>query len=154
MRGVLTWLGWVLLSFGAALPGAATPPGDWYEGLTKPSWTPPGWVFPVVWTTLYVAMGTAAWLVQRRAREGRESRGPLAAFGLQLALNAAWTPVFFGAHRMLPALGILVALWLALLGTLLAFRRVSSTAAWLLAPYLVWVSVATVLNFEIWRLNS
>ena len=153
MRGILGWFGWVLLSFSATLPGAATPPGDWYQALAKPDWTPPGWVFPVVWTTLYVLMGTAAWIVWRRGREHGDTRGPLTVFVFQLALNAAWTPTFFGAHRILPALLIIVALWLAILVTMLAFRKVSPAATWLLAPYVVWVSIATVLNFEIWRLN-
>lgn len=155
MRGFLTWLGWVLLSFAATLPGAASPPDEWYQALAKPDWTPAGWVFPVVWTTLYVLMGTAAWVVWRKAREGGGSaRGPLALFFLQLALNAAWTPTFFGAHRILAALVVIVVLWLAILATILAFRRVSAPAALLLAPYLVWVSVATALNFQIWRLNA
>lgn len=154
MRGFLAWLGWVLLSFSATLPGASTPPGDWYDALAKPDWTPPGWVFPVVWTTLYALMGTAAWIVWRTAREKGEARGPLTVFLLQLALNAAWTPTFFGAHRIFPALLILVALWLAIVGTMFAFRRVSVVATGLLAPYLLWVSLATVLNAEIWRLNA
>jgi len=151
MRAILPWLGWVLLSFGATLPGAATPPGDWYESLAKPAWTPPGWVFPLVWTTLYVLMGTAAWLVGRGA-EGK--RAALVAFGVQLALNAAWTPVFFGAHRIFLALLILGALWLMIVVTMIAFHRVNRVAAWLLVPYVVWVSLAAVLNFEIWRRNG
>ncbi len=154
MRGLLTWLGWVLLSFSAAVIGAATPPGDWYLTLAKPDWTPPGWVFPVVWTTLYVLMGTAAWIVWRKGKERSGTRGALSLFLLQLALNAAWTPTFFGAHRIFPALLVLAALWLAILATMLAFRKASVPAALLLAPYLVWVSIATVLNFEIWRLNA
>jgi tryptophan-rich sensory protein len=71
----------------------------------------------------------------------------------QLALNAAWTPTFFGAHQIFPALMLIVILWLAILMTMLAFRPVSGAAAVLFAPYLLWVSLATALNFEIWRLN-
>ena len=145
-------IGW--LSFSATLPGAATPPDEWYQTLAKPDWTPPGWVFPVVWTTLYVLMGTAAWMVWCTAKEKGSMRGPLSVFLIQLALNAAWTPTFFGAHRILAALLVIMALWLAILVTMLAFRKVSLAAASLLAPYFVWVSIATVLNFEIWRLNS
>jgi tryptophan-rich sensory protein len=154
MRSFLVWLAWVLLAFSATLPGAASPPDAWYETLAKPDWTPPGWVFPVVWTTLYVLMGTAAFLVWRKGRERGGSKGPLSVFLIQLALNAAWTPTFFGAREVLAALVILVALWLAIVATLLAFRRVSPAGAWLLAPYLAWVSVAAVLNFQIWRLNA
>lgn len=154
MRVVLPWLGWVLLSFAATLPGAATPPDDWYQALAKPGWTPPGWVFPVVWTPLYVLMGTAAWMVWRAGKVKRAARGPLTVFMLQLSLNAAWTPTFFGAHRIFLALLIIAALWLAILWTMAEFRRVSAATAWLLAPYAIWVAIATVLNFEIWRLNA
>jgi tryptophan-rich sensory protein len=153
MRTVLPWLLWVLLALAAALPGSAWPPGDWYESLAKPAWTPPGSAFPIVWTTLYVLMGTAAWLVWRRPKETPGRRVALTAFVVQLALNATWTPVFFGMHAMLAALAVIVVLWLAILATLLAFRRVSLLAAGLLVPYLLWVTLATALNFEIWRLN-
>ncbi|MEX1024412.1 MAG: TspO/MBR family protein [Planctomycetota bacterium] len=154
MRSLLTWIAWVLLAFAATLPGAVSPPGEWYAALSKPDWTPAGWVFPVVWATLYVCMGTAAWLVQRAGSAQHPARGPLALFFVQLALNAAWTPIFFGLHAIFPALVVIVVLWVAILATLLAFRRVSTPAAWLFAPYLAWVSVALVLNFQIWRLNE
>ena len=154
MRKLLPWLAWVLLSFSATLPGAVAPPGDWYETLAKPSWTPPGWVFPVVWTTLYVLMGTAAWLVWRRGKQTQGRRMALFVFIVQLVLNASWTPTFFGAHRILPALVIIALLWIAILVTILEFRPVSGVAALLLAPYLAWVSIAAALNFELWRLNT
>ncbi len=154
MRKLLPWLGWVALSFSATLPGAVSPPGDWYEALTKPDWTPPGWVFPVVWSTLYLLMGTAAWVVWSKGRDTPGRREALLAFVVQLVLNAAWTPTFFGAHLILPALVVITVLWLAILTTLIRFRRVSHIAALLLVPYLAWVSIAAVLNFEIWRLNQ
>ncbi len=156
MRNFLTWFGWVLLSFGATLPGAVAPPGAWYAALAKPDWTPPGWAFPVVWTTLYVLMGTAAWIVWRTSQKAAKGQGrrALILFVGQLLLNAAWTPVFFAARQILPALVLIAVLWGAILATTIAFRRVSGIAALLLVPYLVWVSIATVLNFEIWRLNS
>lgn len=154
MRGALSWLAWVLVAFAATIPGASSPPGEWYDSLAKPAWTPPGWAFPVVWTTLYTLMGTAAWLVWRRGSETPGRRRALATYAVQLALNAAWTPVFFGAHRMLAALGVIVALWLAIAATCVAFRRVSPVAGWMLAPYLAWVTLATALNLEFWRLNA
>tara|TARA_R110002072_G_scaffold302899_1_gene489575 strand:+ start:17520 stop:17993 length:474 start_codon:yes stop_codon:yes gene_type:complete len=156
MRNFLTWFGWVLLSFSATLPGAVAPPGAWYAALAKPDWTPPGWAFPVVWTTLYVLMGTAAWIVWRTGQKAAkgQARRPLIFFVGQLLLNAAWTPVFFAARQILPALVLIAVLWVAILATTIAFRRVSGIAALLLVPYLAWVSIATVLNFEIWRLNS
>ena len=154
VRPLFSWLAWVLLSFAATLPGAVSPPGDWYQTLAKPDWTPPGWAFPVVWTTLYVLMGTAAWMVWRKRGDNRGARGALTLFVFQLLFNAAWTPTFFGAQQILAALVVIVVLWFAVLATLLAFRKVSGTAALLLVPYLVWVTIATALNFEIWRLNS
>ncbi len=154
VRGFLTWLGWVILSFSTAVPGSATPPGEWYDALAKPEWTPPGWVFPIVWSTLYVLMGTAAWRVQRRAKERGTARVPLSLFVVQLGVNATWTPTFFGAQLIFPALIIILVLWFAIAATALAFRKVHPTAALLLAPYLVWVSIATVLNFQIWQLNA
>lgn len=154
MKNALAWLGWVLLSFATALPGSASPPGAWYEALVKPEWTPPGWAFPVVWTTLYVLMGTAAWIVWRRGTKEEGTRKALGLFVLQLVLNAAWTPTFFGARRIFLALALIGVLWLAILATTLAFRRVSGTAALLLVPYLVWVSIATALNYRIWRMNA
>jgi len=154
MRSFLAWIGWVLFSFAAALPGPIAPPGDWYQSLAKPDWTPPGWVFPVVWTTLYAMMGTAAWLVWRRRTAEDRARVALSLFVIQLALNAAWTPMFFGAEQILAALIIIVALWFAILATMLAFRKVSGAAALLLLPYLAWVTIAAILNFEIWRMNS
>lgn len=154
MRSVVPWILWVLLAFAASLPGAAWPPGDWYASLAKPSWTPPGIAFPIVWTTLYALMGTAAWLIWRTPEDTPGRRAALTAFGVQLALNAAWTPVFFGLHAMLAALVVIVVLWFAILATLLSARRVTPPAAALLVPYLLWVTLATALNFEIWRLNA
>jgi len=144
---VPAWLAFVAVSFLAALPGAFWPPGAWYESLSKPPWTPPDWVFGPVWSTLYVLMGTAAWMVWRK-------RGPLTPFFVQLALNAAWTPLFFGLHAMLLAFVCIVALGGAIVATMAAFRRVDGRAGALLAPYLLWVSLAGALNFELWRLNS
>ena len=145
--------GWVVLTFLAPLCGALTPPGDWYAGLEKPAWNPPGWVFGPVWTALYLMMATAAWLVWRRGGWAAQQR-PLALYLVQIALNAAWTPLFFGAHAIGLALVEILALWIAILLTLLAFDRVSRPAAALLLPYWLWVGFASWLNFTLWRLNS
>lgn len=102
-----------------------------------------------MWTALYAMMGVSAWLVWRRGN----ARGALALWLLQLSFNAAWTPVFFGLHWMGVALIIIIAMWLAILATILAFRRHSRAAAMLLVPYLLWVSFATVLNATLWHLN-
>lgn len=149
------WLGlggFLALSFGAAGLGAPFIPGDWYAALAKPAWNPPSWIFGPVWTLLYVLMAVAAWLVWR-AGAGPQRRRALALYGVQLALNAAWTPLFFGLHLLGAALAEILVLWVAIAATMVAFARVSRVAAWLLAPYLAWVGFAAVLTFTIWRLN-
>ncbi len=146
-------LGWLALSFSAATMGALFVPGGWYAGLHKPQWNPPGWIFGPVWTALYTMMAVAAWLVWKRGGWAAQRR-PLTLFLVQLSLNAAWTPLFFGWHQPGLAFAEIVLLWLAIAATLVAFRPVSRAAAWLLAPYLAWVSFAAVLNFTLWRLNA
>ena len=149
------WLllaGWLLLCFTAASMGGLFMPGEWYASLKKPSWNPPGWIFGPVWTALYTMMALAAWLVWRQGG-WRKQRKPLLIFLAQLALNALWTPLFFGLHRPGLAFAEIVLLWLAIAATVTAFRPVSRVAAWLLAPYLAWVSFAAALNFTLWRLN-
>jgi tryptophan-rich sensory protein len=143
----------MLLCFAAAAPGGFFMPGEWYASLRKPSWNPPGWVFGPVWSVLYVMMAASAWLVWKRGGFMAQRR-PLTLFLVQLALNAAWTPLFFGLRLPGLACGEIVMLWVAITATLVAFRPVSRPAAWLLAPYLMWVSFAGVLNFTLWRLNS
>lgn len=125
----------------------------WYAGLAKPAGTPPDWAFPVAWTLLYLLMGAAAWLVWRAAGVAG-ARVALGLFVLQLALNLAWTPAFFGLQD--PDLGLVVILLVdaAVAATILAFRRHRPAAALLLLPYLAWVLFATWLNFGTWRLNG
>jgi tryptophan-rich sensory protein len=152
-RPYLALAGWVLLCFAAASFGGLFMPGEWYAGLKKPSWNPPARVFGPVWTALYTMMAVAAWLVWKRGGFAAQRR-PLALFLVQLALNAAWTPLFFGLHWTGVAFAEIVLLWLAIAATIAAFRPVSRVAAWLLVPYLTWVGFAAVLNFTLWRLNS
>lgn len=118
----------------------------WFPTLTKPWFNPPPWIFAPVWTTLYVMMAVAAWLVWLR-------KGSLVLFYVQLALNFAWSLLFFGLHSPVLALVDIVALWVLILATLLAFWKVDRRAGWLLVPYLAWVSFASVLNASIWWLN-
>ena len=120
--------------------------------LKKPSWNPPGWIFGPVWTALYTIMAVAAWLVRRQGGWGKQ-RKPVLIFLVQLALNALWTPLFFGLHPPGVVFTEIVLLWLAIAATLAAFRRVSLIGAGLLVPYLAWVSFAAVLEFTLWRLN-
>jgi translocator protein len=152
MTGRNHWIGWVLLSFTAALPGARYQPGPWFQRLQKPRWNPPAWIFPPVWTGLYVMMGLAAWQVARM-RSRREVRGPLLLYLLQLSLNGLWSWLFFGRHNISLALKDLAALWGSLLATVVAFWRVKPLAGWLLLPYFAWVSFAAYLNYQLQRLN-
>lgn len=143
---------WLAACFAAPLLSFWARPGEWYAQLIKPAWNPPSWVFGPVWTILYALMGIAAWLVWRRGG-WRTQSFPLGLFLIQLALNALWTPLFFGFHRPDLALVDIVTLWLAITATLAAFWPIHRGAALLLAPYLAWVSFASFLNFSIWQLN-
>lgn len=153
--GPAAWLGlilWMCLSFTPAWIGAYFPPSQWYADLAQPALTPPGWVFGPVWTMLYLMMGVAAWLVWRRyGLHG--AAWPLGLFLVQLVLNACWSYLFFG--RQNPGLAFLdiLALWLAILATLIAFWRYHRPAGQLLLPYLLWVTFAVYLNLQFWLLN-
>ena len=155
MRNGNQWLmlaGFLAVSFFVAALGGVTTASsvrDWYPTIAKPTWTPPSWLFGPVWTVLYALMSVAAWLVWRRTGWS----GALVWFAVQLALNAAWSPLFFGLHRVDLALVDIARLWVTILGTTIAFWKVSPWAGGLFVPYLAWVTLATALNFAIWRLN-
>ncbi len=142
--------GFVVVTFMAALLGIFGKPGAWYAALEKPSWNPPSWIFGPVWTLLYVMMAVAAWLIWKRVGWQRA----LVFYFIQLALNAAWTPLFFGAHQLGWALVDIILLCVAILLTLFNFFPISKPAGWMLVPYLAWVSFAAFLNFTLWRMNS
>lgn len=133
----------------AAATGAMFKPGPWYDGLAKPSWNPPNWVFPVTWTVLYILIAAAG--ARLSAIDG--SGTALAFWALQIALNTLWSPVFFGLHRIRAGMLIIVALWGAVLGLLICAFPLDALAGWMLAPYLVWVSIAASLNAGVWKLN-
>ena len=128
----------------------ATSVKTWYPLLSKPGFTPPDWLFGPVWTALYVLMGIAAWRVWRADAKARNA---LAVFVVQLALNLAWSVVFFGLRKIGAAVAVIVLLEAAILTTMAAFWRVDRSAAALLLPYALWVAFATVLNIAVWRLN-
>lgn len=143
--------GWLAVAYVPALIGAPFAARAEYRGLRQPSWAPPGAAFGPVWTVLYLLMGLAAWLVSRRG--GSAERGALRLWGVQLALNAAWTPLFFGANARGAALVDIVAMWVAIAATTAAFFARRTAAGALMLPYLAWVTFATALNFEVWRRN-
>ena len=151
-----TWLvltGSILLTLVVgAIGGISTADAvpTWFTTLNKPSFNPPSWLFGPVWTTLYIMMAVAAWRVW--LVEGFK-RNWLAPYVVQLLLNLAWSLIFFGARRPDFALIEIVLLWISIVVTLVVFRRIDRVAGWLLAPYLAWVSFATILNGAIWWLN-
>ena len=131
----------------AAATGAIFPPGEWYDDLEKPSWTPPNWLFPIAWTVLYLIIAFTA------ARVSMLEGAALATafWALQLGLNAIWTPVFFGLRNIGGALVVVVALWVAVLAMLVSFYQLDPLSGLLLIPYLIWVSYAAALNADIYR---
>lgn len=140
------------VAMAAASTGAIFKPGDWYRRLEKPVWTPPNWAFPVVWTALYLAMAVSAWLVWKAG--GWAAVPALAVYGGHLLLNAGWSWLFFGLRRLDLAMAELVAFWLSILATILLFAGFSATAAWLLVPYISWVTIAGLLNWRLLALNG
>jgi tryptophan-rich sensory protein len=149
-RALAAWI--AVCFFTGVATGLLFPPDAWYQSLTKPSFNLPNWIFGPVWSTLYVMMGVAAWRVWRTPASHDRARG-ITGFILQLAFNAAWTPVFFGLQLIGWAIVVVLLMWLAVAVTIFFFHRVDRIAAWLLAPLLAWVSFASVLNIVIWRLN-
>jgi tryptophan-rich sensory protein len=150
MNRWLSLLGFLVLVSGGGLAiGYLTAPGEWYAGLVKPSFNPPGWIFGPAWTVLYVLIAVAGWRTFEHDRRG----WPMRLWWAQLALNFLWSPVFFAAHRI----GLALAIVLLMLGTIFAFIAASwrrdRVAAWLFAPYAAWVAFASVLNGSIWMLN-
>jgi tryptophan-rich sensory protein len=138
----------------AATTGAMFPTGPWYDRLAKPAWTPPNWVFPVAWTSLYLLMAFAgARVVAVSADAPGAATLALAFWALQIAANTLWTPIFFGLRRIRAALPVMGVLWLAVLGCLLTHWRVDLWAGLAFVPYLVWVTVAAALNLTVVRLN-
>jgi benzodiazapine receptor len=146
----------ILLCQGAGIIGSAftfSSIPNWYAHLNKASFNPPNWVFGPVWLTLYTLMGIAAFLIWEKRKTNKQTKIALNMFIFQLILNSLWSIVFFGAHQIFFGLAIIVVLWLAILATIVKFRPISKTAAFLLLPYLLWVSVATSLNYFVFILN-
>lgn len=127
---------------------------SWYQTINKPSWNPPGSVFGPVWTTLYVLMGVALFLVWKSSGSDTLKRTAITLFAIQLILNFFWSFIFFDQQQPGWAFVEIITLWFFILLTIFSFARVSKTAAWLLVPYISWVSFAAILNYTIWKLNS
>lgn len=154
MPKIIKFLISILICEGVGMAGSLfTSPSipNWYQNLSKPSFNPPSWVFAPVWTLLFFLMGVAFYLVWID-KSGRSKRTAVLVFFQQLALNLLWSALFFGLHNPFLAFVEIIVLWLAILMTIFYFSKISKTSAWLLAPYILWVSFAAVLNFSIWRL--
>ncbi|SIT87910.1 TspO and MBR related proteins [Yoonia rosea] len=136
-------------TFGAGATGALFPTGEWYKSLNKPSWTPPNWAFPVAWTSIYLLISFAGARVA--VMEGNAYA--MGFWAMQIAFNALWTPVFFGARNLKGSLPIMVCLWIAVLGATITHLQLDFWAGLAFVPYLAWVTVAAALNIAMVRLN-
>ncbi|MCE5297753.1 MAG: tryptophan-rich sensory protein [Methanoregulaceae archaeon] len=155
-QSALILIGAIVLCNCAGFLGAlvtSTGPGTWYESLVKPAFNPPSWIFAPAWTILYILMGISLYLVIMEGRKGRDVRIPLVLFAIQLILNTIWSFAFFALESPVAGLMVILPLWIFILATMIAFFPVRKAAAWLLIPYLLWVSFATVLNYAIYILN-
>jgi translocator protein len=139
----------IVIVLAAASSGAIFKPGEWYESLRKPGWTPPKWAFPVVWTILYVMIGYAGWLVWTAAGWSL----PMMLWALQMVTNALWSYFFFGMRRMDIALVDVAVLWLSIAFFIVTAWSVAPLASLLFVPYLAWVTAAAALNHSVRRLN-
>ncbi len=153
MKNALSLAFWVLLSFSAGWFGSQFKPGTWYQELSKPSWTPPSFVFPIAWSLLYTLMGVSAWLVWQKRAQSSWVTTALILFVVQLFLNALWSWIFFGLHQMGWAAMEIGLLWAVVLATLIFFFKISNVAGFLFVPYLVWLTFAFALNTAIWMKN-
>jgi translocator protein len=125
----------------------------WYAALTKPSWTPPNWAFGPIWSTLYVLMGIALFLVWKEGLDRKDVKFAILIFAVQLFLNILWSLVFFGMHSIFGGLILILILWIAIFANIIAFYVISKPAGLLLIPYLIWVSIASYLNYTVYLLN-
>lgn len=145
----MTFFIFLLACGAAAATGIIFKPGQWYENLIKPGFTPPNWLFPVAWTLIYFLL---AWVGYRLSLIPG-SQVVLALWAAQIALNVLWTPVFFGAYRIFTAMIIIALLWLVVAVMVLMALKLDVISGLLLLPYLAWLCVAAALNFFILRKN-
>ena len=153
---------WIKLVISIAIPvavgstaGLFTRPeiDGWYKALNKPEWQPPSWVFGPVWTFLYILMGIALYRIWKSNAPANRKRTAITLWGIQLIFNFFWSFIFFRQHQLDWALGEIIVLWIFILLTIFSFARISKLAAWLMVPYISWVSFASLLTYTIYQLN-
>lgn len=149
----LVLFGFIAVCAMVAVSGAYFRPDAWYIALKKPSWQPPDWLFAPVWTILYAMIAVSGWLVWKKTGF---AGAPIAfaIYAIQLVVNALWSAVFFGMHRIGASIVVVALMWLAVAANTIAFYAIEPNAGLLLVPYLLWVSFAAFLNITIWRLNA
>lgn len=125
----------------------------WYETLNKPGFAPPNWFFGPVWIILYLLMGISLYLVWSKGLGDRAVKIGIALFAIQLFLNAIWSPIFFGLHALQLSFNVIIIMWLFIVLTIVRFLSISKPAAYLLIPYIGWVTIAAMLNYFIWIMN-
>ncbi|MFH2037359.1 MAG: TspO/MBR family protein [Candidatus Zixiibacteriota bacterium] len=152
-RQILSLALWLILTFTVSFIASRFMPGEWYQGLVKPSWNPPNWIFGPVWTLLYTLMAVAVWLVWKE-RHKDNIKSAIILYALQLFLNGIWSFIFFGQELIGLALVDILILLILIIATLLNFYKINRTAGILLIPYLIWVGFASALNFRLWQLNG
>lgn len=154
---------WIKLVISIAIPlavgsiaGLFTRPeiAGWYQTIEKPSWQPPNWVFGPVWTVLYIMMGVSLYLVWKSNVQAKQKRKAVVLWIIQLVFNFFWSYIFFRQHQIDWALGEIIVLWLFILLTIFSFVRINKLAAWLLVPYISWVTFASILTYTIYQLNQ
>jgi translocator protein len=155
-KNYLALAGWITLVLGLGSGiGIFFGPDEWFQTIAKPTWNPPGWLFGPVWTVLYIMVGISVWLIQQRRDVSSAAKASaMRLFWIQLVLNLAWTPIFFGLHSPALAFVLICALWITIVLTISAFGKISTWAGYLLIPYLAWVSFALILNGTIWLMNA
>ncbi|MFA5382405.1 MAG: TspO/MBR family protein [Candidatus Micrarchaeia archaeon] len=156
IKKILILIGFIFLCLLAGIIGSfftASNIPTWYEGLNKPSFNPPNWLFGPVWTALYILMGISAYLIYSKGLKKKEIKFALSIFGIQLILNTLWSILFFGFKSPIFGLICILFLWVFILFTIKLFYKIDKKAAYLLIPYILWVSFATILNYFILILN-
>jgi translocator protein len=128
--------------------------GSWYQQIKRPEWNPPNWVFAPVWTLLYIMMGIAFFLIWKTNAPVEKKRTAMGLWAVQLFLNFLWSFIFFYKHHIGLAVAEILCLWIFIILTIFSFSKISKMAAWLLVPYICWVSFAGLLTYTIWNLNQ